>query len=210
MTTLKNHLPKFIFTRQMLAAILIIVGVGVIIIYGLRSVRSYRQLQYIQEQGLDTGIADVTAIQPWMTLQYIGVAYGVPIEYLYAELDIPLERRNRHATIGQLNRAYRLGRPEPEEHPPIVQMTADAILAYRENPVKVGIRDIRPWMTIRYISTITGVPQDYIFDQLNIIPAENDENKPLDRLRRDAKFEGGPREMDEAIEKALAEYEETP
>lgn len=209
MKQLKDSIVKRLLTRRTLAVLLIVIGVVVTTIYGIRSVRSYRQLQYIQAQGLDDGTASVEAIQPWMTIRYIGVAYAVPEEYIYAELDIPFERRNRDHTLGQLNQEYRLGRPVEGETPAIIQRVQAAILAYRENPVATGLDDIRPWMTVQYIANSTGVPQDYLFEQLGIAPDGNG-FKPLDLLAREVKFPKGPRGLVEAIKMALSHYEATP
>jgi hypothetical protein len=209
MKQLKDIISTRLLTRRTLAVLLIVIGVTVTTIYGVRSVRSYQQLRYIREQGLDDGTASVEAIQPWMTIGYIGVAYAVPEEYIYAELDIPFDRRNRNQTLGQLNQEYRLGRPVDGETPVIIQRTQAAILAYRENPVPTGLDDIRPWMTVQYIANSTGVPEDYLFEQLGIA-ADGNAYKPLDLLAREARFREGPRGLTEAIKTALSRYEATP
>src|SRR4051812_48436222 len=82
-----------------LAALLIVVGLGVIALYGLRSFRAYREFQYIRAEGLDRGAARVEAIRPWMTVRYVGVAYAVPVEFIFAQLDIPYNRRNVNETL---------------------------------------------------------------------------------------------------------------
>lgn len=204
-----KKIKQIMLTRRTLAILLIVIGLVVTTIYGLRSVQSYQQLQYIRAQGLDDGTANVEAIQPWMTIGYIAVAYAVPEEYIYAELDIPFDRRNQHQTLGDLNRQYRLGRPEAGEAPVIMQRVQAAILAYRENPVATGLDDIRSWMTVQYIANSTGVPAEYLFEQLDI-PAEGNAFKPLDVLAREVKFREGPRGLSEAIKTALNQYEATP
>ena len=186
------------------------IGLVVIIIFGLRSVRSYRQWQYVREQGLDRGVASVEAIQPWMTIRYVSVAYSVPEEYIFAQLDIPFNKRNSNDYLGRLNRDYDFGRPAPGDTPAIVEKVAASILAYRENPVATGLDDIRPWMTIRYIANSTGVPETYLIEQLGITTDDNNLFKPLDQLAKDVRYERGPRGLVEVIKTALNQYEVDP
>src|SRR5690606_36746289 len=93
--------------------------------------------------------------------------------------------------------------------PVILKRTQAAILAYRENPVTTGLDDIRPWMTVQYIANSTGVPAEYLFEQLDI-PAEGNAFKPLQMLAREVGFREGPRGLSEAIKSALNQYEATP
>ncbi|HMQ54521.1 MAG TPA: hypothetical protein PKE64_09460 [Anaerolineae bacterium] len=193
-------LLKSLSLRWTLAVVLIVAGLALTIVFGLRAFRSFQEVRYIREQGLDVGTADLDAIRGWMTIGFIGVAYGVPEEYIFAELDIPYERRNQHETLGHLSREYRLGKPPLAE-----DLVKEAILKYRENPVATGLDDVRPWMSLRYIANSTGVPEDYLFEQLGL-PQAGNEGKPLDRLDDEYKF-GGRREIVEAVEAALADYE---
>ena len=209
MKNVKSFVTKLLSNRRAVATLLIILGVGLTLIYGVRTVRSYRQLQFIREQGLDDGTADVDAIRPWMTIRYIGVAFAVPEEYIYAELDIPFDRRNRDHTLGQLNRDYELGTSPLGDYPAIMDQAQQAIRTYRQNPVATGLDDIRPWMTVRYIANSTGVPEAYIFEQIDILP-EGNGSKPLDLLSREARYEGGPRALSDTIRRILADYEAGP
>ncbi|MBN1995344.1 MAG: hypothetical protein JW953_21830 [Anaerolineae bacterium] len=196
---------KSLTKLQILAIMLVMIGVVLVVYFGMRSYRSFRAMQYIQEQGLDLGTADVEAIRPWMTLRFIAVAYAVPQEYLFAELGIPFEQRNSNETLGQLNRKYDFGRPTEDHNPPILEKVKTAILKYQANPVATGLKeDIRPWMSVRYIANSTGIPAEYIFEQLNI-PAEGNEGKPLDRLDQEYHY-GGRRAIAEAVKQALAQY----
>jgi len=191
---------------QILAIILVVIGLGLVIFFGMRSVRSFREMQYIRDQGLDVGTADVEAIRPWMPVQFVAVAYGVPQEYLFAELNIPFDHRNSRDTLFELNRKYDFGPPnERGQEPPILDKVREAILAYQANPVATGLKeDVRPWMSILYIANSTGIPKEYIFQQLGI-PVDGNEGKPLDRLEEEFKF-GGRREIVEAVRRALAQY----
>lgn len=197
-----------LFNRYTLAVALVIVGLLLVIVFGRRSLRSYQEFRYIREQGLDRGVASVEAIQPWMTIRYVAVAYAVPEEYLFAELGIPFDRRNSNATLGHLDREYRLSQPAPGEPPGIMELVANAILAYRENPVVTGLDDIRPWMTIRYIANSTGVPEDYLLQQLGIGAEDDHAVRPLDQLAEKIDYPGGPRGLVEAIGRVVRQYEE--
>ena len=94
MKNLSQRIRQLLSNRQFLATAFIVIGLLVIGIYAMRSYRSYQQWQYIREQGLDRGVASIDAIAPWMTVRYVSVAYAVPEEYVFAELDIPFNRRN--------------------------------------------------------------------------------------------------------------------
>lgn len=197
-----------LFNRYTLAFALVVVGLLLVIVFGRRSLRSYQEFRYIREQGLDRGVASVEAIQPWMTIRYVAVAYAVPEEYLFAELGIPFDRRNSNATLGHLDREYRLSQPAPGEPPGIMELVANAILAYRENPVVTGLDDIRPWMTIRYIANSTGVPEDCLLQQLGIGAEDDHAVRPLDQLAEKIDYPGGPRGLVEAIGRVVRQYEE--
>lgn len=190
---------------QILAIVLIVLGAGLVVHFGLRSFRSFREMQYIRTHGLDVGTADVDAIRPWMTIRFVAVAYAVPQEYLFAELDIPFERRNSNELLYHLNQKYEFGRPTADHQLPILDKVRAAIVQYRENPVATGLKeDVRPWMSIRYIANSTGIPEEYIFEQINL-PAAGNENKPLDRLDHEFDY-GGRRAIVEAVKNTLAKY----
>ena len=86
--------------------ILIILGLFLIVFFGLRTVRSYIRLQ---KMGLQPGTTNVEAIRGWMTVPYIAVAYGVPEDYIFKQISIPVEE-NRKKSLSQLNRKYAAGK----------------------------------------------------------------------------------------------------
>lgn len=185
-------------------------GLLLILVFGVRSFRSFNQMRYVREQGLDRGEATVDAIRGWMTLDYVAVAYAVPEEYLLNYLGIPFGRRTGHETLRDLNRIYDLGLSADGQEQRVLEAVAEAIEAYRANPVVTGLDDIRPWMTVRYIAVSTGVPEAYIFDKIGI-PAENDNDfKDLGLLEREYRYDGGMRRLIDEIKSALAEYEKAP
>lgn len=204
---------RFLNRRNVIGGVLIGVGLVLTVVYGVRSVQSYRQVQYAREQGLDDGTAGVEAIRPWMTMQYVSVAYGVPIEYLFAELDIPVERRNVNETVGEINRIYDFGvsvgegTTDAPPELPIEPLMREAIEAYQANPVATGLRDVRPWMTIRYIANSTGVPEEYILAQLGITDEDNHLFLPLNELAEEMRYEGGPRRLGDDLTEILTAYE---
>jgi hypothetical protein len=195
--------------RRAALILLIVLGVGMTIFFGARAVRSFRDLQYIREQGLDRGTASVDAIRGWMTIRFIAVAYAVPEEYLYSELAIPFDKRNANSPLGRLNTDYQLGESPKGNYPAIIDKAQAAITAYRANPVVTGLRDVRPWMSVHYIANSTGVPADYIFTQLGL-PMEGNADKPLDMLGRDLKYPDGPQALADAIQRVLSSYQGAP
>ena len=44
-----------------------------------------------------------------MTVRYVGVAYAVPVEFIFAQLNIPYNRRNVNETLKRLNDEYTMG-----------------------------------------------------------------------------------------------------
>jgi hypothetical protein len=194
-----------------LAILLIVAGAVIISLYGLRSVRAYREFQYIRAEGLDRGTARIEAIRSWMTVRYIAVAYAVPEEFIFAQLEIPYNRRNNHATLGELNDEYGMGLSPNGTYPQIIDRVAQAIRDYRANPVPTGLRDIRPWMTIRYIASSTGIPEEYLLEQIGLDAqraAQIDATvRPLDQLAPELHFPEGPRALFRRLEDAIENYE---
>ena len=196
--------------RTLLILFVIVVGLGMTLFYGTRAMSSFRQMQYIRAMGLDKGDASAESLRPWMTLRFVAVAYAVPEEYLYAQLGIPFERRNANRSLGDLNRDYGLGQSAIGPYPAIIDKAKAAILEYRLNPVATGLReDVRPWMSVRYVSNSTGVPADYIFAQIGV-PADGNQNKPLEMLSDQLKLPGGPRALADSVQRAITMYEAKP
>jgi hypothetical protein len=83
--------------RRLLMALLIL-GILLTGMFGVRTVRSFMQFQ---GRGLHMDVTDVEAIRGWMTIPYIAKAYRVPEEYLFAHLDIPPEG-NRNKSLARL------------------------------------------------------------------------------------------------------------
>jgi len=200
---------KSLSKLQILAIVLVLIGLGLVIFFGIRTVRSYREITYIQQEGLDVGTANVDAIRPWMTPKFVAVAYAVPQEFLFAELGIPFDRWNSNEALGELNKQFDFGPPPDKESMIIIDKVRAAIEKYQENPVATGLDgDVRAWMSIQYIANSTGVPAEYIFEQIGV-PTEGNENKPLDRLDEELHYPGGRRALVETIQNALNQYGES-
>lgn len=209
MANLQRWGAKLARRRWLLATLLVVLGLGITVYFGVRAVRSFQQLRYIHEQGLDRGTASIEAIRPWMTIRFVAVAYAVPEEFLYSQLEIPFQRRNADRALGELNRDYDLGLSPGSTELVIIDKVKTAIKEYRANPVATGLRDVRPWMSVRYIANSTGVPVEYIFQQIGL-PMDGNADKPLDLLSDELHYRGGPRDLADDIQRALNEYQETP
>jgi hypothetical protein len=185
-----------------------VIGLGLILFFGARTLNSFQQLRYIHEQGLDNGTARVEAIQPWMTIRFIAVAYAVPEEYIYSQLNIPFDRRNANSPLGQLNRDYDLGISSNGDYPAILDKARAAISAYRADPIVTGLREVRAWMSIQYIANSTGVPADYL---MKAIGMKSDQvNKPLEIWVDETHYYGGPKAVSDKLQRALDQYEVAP
>ncbi len=87
--------------------ILILAGFALTAFYGVRVLRTYRQLHRIP---LQPGVTDVNLVRTWMTIPYIARAYRVPEDVLWQGLGIPREG-NRFKSLRLLDRAYAQGQP---------------------------------------------------------------------------------------------------
>lgn len=198
--------------RSAVPIALILIGLLITVIFGIRSVHSFRQVRYIQQQGLDTGTASVDAIQPWMTIRFIAVAYAVPEEYLYSALEIPFDRRNANRPLGlipplppappQPPNGEATPTPAPEFAGQIVEKAKAAVLAYRADPIATGLREVRPWMSLRYISNSLGISLDDLYTKTGLT-RELAPDKPLELLAEEEQYPGGARTLSDDVAKAL-------
>lgn len=110
---------------------LIVIGLILILFFGVRTIVSSIR---IWQTGLQPGVTDVEAIRGWMTIPYIAIAYGVPEEYIFEQIGIPIEG-NQSKSLGQLNREYAAGQPMA-----ILDRVKDAIRRYQaEHPPPVEV-----------------------------------------------------------------------
>ena len=87
--------------------VIILIGFGLTAFYGVRVLRSYRQLHRMP---LQPGVTDVNLVRTWMTIPYIARAYRVPEDVLWQGLGIPREG-NRYKSLRILDRVYANGQP---------------------------------------------------------------------------------------------------
>jgi hypothetical protein len=114
--------------ERYLTKILIVVGLLLIIWFGMRSAVSAIR---VWRTGLQPGVTDVEALRGWMTIPYIARAFGVPEEYLFEALGIPVGG-NRRKSLGKLNREY-----TPGERGVILKRLKAAIRRYQaEQPAR--------------------------------------------------------------------------
>ena len=205
--------------RHVLTVALILLGVGLSAYYGNRTVESYQHLRFIQEQGFDSGDANLDAIRPWMTVHFVAAAYAVPKEYIYAELGIDAERHRRDIDLRRLNDELHLGRSSLGAYPAVIDRLREIIRAYRADPIVTGLSDLRGWMTLEYIANSTGVPAATIVDELGLnerareLSAEDGLDRkievsvyrPLSELARDLRYPRGPRGLGEDIQAVITE-----
>lgn len=185
---------KRTFSRWQKIVALLLIGGGVFLLtlFGVRLLRYAPHLR----GNLQPGTTAVENIQPWMTLQYIAVAYSVPTPYLANALNIADTPRNRNMALGQLARQQGI------EGPAFIGMAQEAIRAYQANPVPTGLTETRPWMTLDYIANATGIPLSYLLENLNLPQGENLEYLSLRQLRRapDQETEDLPERLQQLIE----------
>jgi hypothetical protein len=87
---------------------LIIIGLIVIVFFGLRTARAFRQFQEhrppppFADQQIET---DVELVRDWMTIPFISKMYHVRPHILFEAVGIP-EQGNRDKSLKQLNEEY--------------------------------------------------------------------------------------------------------
>jgi hypothetical protein len=102
--------------------VLVIVGVILTAFFGFRTVRAFAQVRLT---GLQPGAKDVNAIRGWMTIPYLTKIYGVPQDYLYQQLNVPISGSNEKS-LADLNKEYFSSQPGAA-----LQKVKDAILVYK-------------------------------------------------------------------------------
>lgn len=87
---------------------LIIIGLMIVVFFGLRTVRAFRQFHghrppppFVTKQ-VET---DVNLIRDWMTVPFVSKMYQVPRSILFEALEIP-EEGNHEKSLRQLNEEY--------------------------------------------------------------------------------------------------------
>jgi hypothetical protein len=105
---------------------LITIGLMIIVFFGLRTARAFRQFQGHRPPPpftTKTAETDVDLIRDWMTIPFISNMYHVRPHILFEALDIP-EQGNREKSLKQLNEEY-----FPEGQGIVLEKVRVAILA---------------------------------------------------------------------------------
>jgi hypothetical protein len=106
---------------------LIIIGMMIIVFFGLRTTRAFRQFHgHRPHPPLGDHVeTDVELIHDWMTLPYISITYRLPPNLLYESLNIP-PKGNEKKSLKQLNDKY-----YPETPGIVLEKVKATILAYQ-------------------------------------------------------------------------------
>jgi len=195
---------KSLSKTQIIAILLILMGLIMVINYGRRTFVAYRAIEYARSHNFDAGNLDPNLVRPWMNMEYIAVAYAVPQEYLYVQLNIPMEQRNSRTPLSKINDQFRAKQPNTQGDPIIIDEIRAAILAYRADPVSTGLKEggVRPWMSIQYIANSIGMPAETIFKQLGV-PMEGHAYMDLARLADEVHYKGGPKALADDLQKMV-------
>jgi len=62
------------------------------------------------------------------------------------------------------------------------------------------------WMNVQYVANSTGIPADYIFEQLSL-PMDGNAFMPLDRVVDETNYKPGVRELTKQIQQIIDNYE---
>ena len=115
--------------RQRIVVVsLIVLGLVIVIFFGLRTVRAYRGFHSqpppppFAPKPVET---DVELIRDWMTIPFISKAYHVPPEVLFEALDIS-PQGNQEKSLKELNEE-----DFPGEEGLVLEKVKTAILAYQ-------------------------------------------------------------------------------
>src|SRR5215212_8399757 len=99
--------------RNFVVGLMIMIGLIIIVFFGLRTARAFRQFHShrpppgFAPRPIET---DVDLIRDWMTLPYISITYGLPPRLLHEALKIPPDRGEKKS-LKQLNNQYFPGQP---------------------------------------------------------------------------------------------------
>lgn len=200
---------KSISKTQILAVVLIMLGLGVMVSRGLGMLNFYKEVRFAREHNFKAGNISPDLLRPWMTLRYISVAYAVPQKYLFDAAGIQPREENSMIALDRLNRHMHL--PTLNGQPAIINTIRNAIIKYRASPVATGLieRRVRDWMSVQYIANSLGLPADTIFQQLNI-PMAGNAYLPLGPLSQAVNYPGGPAALTSAVQKIVDSHPVTP
>jgi hypothetical protein len=121
---------------------LIIIGLMIVIFFGLRTVRAFREFHGhrppppFATRHVET---DVSLIRDWMTIPFIAQMYQVPPPVLFDALEIP-EHGNREKSLKQLNEKY-----YPQAQGIVLEKVKAAVLAaLASQPPQINVAPATP------------------------------------------------------------------
>jgi hypothetical protein len=91
--------------QKVLITTLIVLGVLLVVFFGLRAFRPFRELRGHRPPPPGEIETDVTLIRDWMTVPYIAQRYYVPGDKLFEAVNI-LPQGNKDKSLLQLNKEY--------------------------------------------------------------------------------------------------------
>lgn len=133
---------------------LIVIGLIIMVIFGLRTVRAFRQFHghrpapAFGDQRFET---EADLIRDWMTLPYISITYRLPRNLLYETLKIP-PGGNEKKSLKQLNDEY-----YPEAPGIVLELVKAAIRA--NQPPPTAVPPDAPVSAHTAVPALTPVPQ---------------------------------------------------
>ncbi len=193
---------KSISKLQLLAVVLIIIGALIMIPRGRGMFKFSQEVEFARQHDFQSGNISPDLLRPWMTVRYIAVSYAVPQKYIFDAVGIPPRRENSMISVSRLNKRLELGTVDGQ--PELLHILRDTILAYRANPVATGLveQGVRDWMTIQYIANSTGIPVETIFLELDL-PVDGNACLPLGPLSDKVHYPGGPRALEQALQRLV-------
>jgi len=187
---------------QILAVILVIIGIAIMVPKAKGMFDFYKEARYATENNFAAGNLSPDLLRPWMSIRYISVAYAVPQKYLFDAAHIQPRKETSMIGLNRLNIQMGLGKVDGQ--PVLMKTISEAILAYRANPVVTGLIEhkVEDWMTVQYIANSSGIPAETIFQQVGI-PADGNAYKLLGFLSKEVNYMGGPKALAAAIQKIV-------
>ena len=129
------------------------------------------------------GKLDADQMRGWMTLADISGGYGIPLERLYAAAKLP-SRVAPATRLNQVAATYKLDF-EPEQMREAIRglLGGAAPASGKPSPGSKGVhasgdQEVKGFMTLNEISTMTGVPKPWLMQKLNL-PAGIDPRQPV-------------------------------
>ncbi len=198
-----NPNTQLLKLRSVGGMFLIIIGLGLTMFFGLRAFHSFRRMPPFPPHPPHATESDVETIRPWMNLEYVSQAYGVPVDYLLTYLELPQEMKDTKQSLEDVNQELDWG--EKDGSPVIIERIKNAITEFITHPAGRNLKEILPSMSIQFISTKTHVPADYIFEQIGL-PKIGNEHTSLNLLSQAQNYSGGAQALAEQIQIVIDNY----